>query len=268
MSTARPDGMLVQNGRGLVDWLTGTGFLTLNALCFFGALVTLIPWNIYSDPGDFWSADILIRWAFLLGFHALLVGTWSLIRNVILKDDNPVAQMTPTARQWHNARARNTASSIDFRAAPTHGPSAAAAATTLYAEEWARQSFEQTSDTFETREEPEADASPASASLGDLLADWDTSWPEPLVAQDTRQRAASINAEGQADSPPDVDILIGGTAPERTPGPLSAAARASGEDSAVDPELEWQWIEAAASAWLTRREHEPGATQPGGNLGH
>ena len=71
MSTVRPAGMLANNGRSLVDWFTGTGFLTLNALCFFGALVTLIPWNIYSNPGDFWSADSLIRWAFLLGFHAL-----------------------------------------------------------------------------------------------------------------------------------------------------------------------------------------------------
>lgn len=263
MSTARPAGVLVQSGRGLVDWLTGTGFLALNALCFFGALVTLIPWNIYSSPGDFWTADILVRWAFLLGFHALLVGTWSLIQNVILKDDNPVADMTPSARQWHVARVRNTSSTIDFRTGPVHSPSAAATASTLYAEEWARSQQQQVSRPtvaddagFDADDRHEAGA----AHLSDLLADWDTSWPEPVqkVAGDPAESPASPVEEMSIS---DADVLIETTAPTRAPGPLSVAARATSVNSPgapVDPELEWQWIEAAASSWLSRREHESG----------
>ncbi len=264
MSTARPAGVLVQSGRGLVEWLTGTGFLTLNALCFFGALVTLIPWNIYSSPGDFWSADILVRWAFLLGLHALLVGTWSLIQNVILRDDNPVATMTPAARQWHTARIRNTASSIDFRTGPAHSPAAAATASTLYAEAWARSQREQVSRSAavdDAGEVSEPVVRSEAVQVNDLLADWDTSWPEP-VQTPTPTRGEELIAPAEETPLDDVDILIESLAPERTPGPLSAAARATSVNSTgstVDPEMEWQWIEAAASSWLSRREHESGA---------
>ncbi len=257
MNTARPAGMLAHGGRSIVDWFTGTGLLAINALAFFGALVVLVPWNIYTSPGDFWTADLFIPWAFVLGFHALLVGVWALIRQVILKDDNPLSEMTPTARQWQAARAKTSASAINFRTAGSSNPAAASAAAALYAEEWRRQSvIEHEPGTQSSSRKAHSDQSPARpADIGDLLADWDTSWPESAEGIDS--------VPSREDSEPDSPAITADTysdllaEPTRTPGPLSAAARAaSSEERTVDPELEWQWIEAAASAWLSNRESQ------------
>src|SRR5680860_281336 len=113
MNTVRPAGLLANGSRNLVDWLTGTGFLMLHATFFFVALVVLVPWNVYSSPGDFWVAEPLIRWAFLLAFHALLVGVWSLIHNVILKDEESEQHFSPTSRTWQRAQAQ--ANPVKFR---------------------------------------------------------------------------------------------------------------------------------------------------------
>ncbi|MGE3797311.1 MAG: hypothetical protein AB7G88_05675 [Thermomicrobiales bacterium] len=272
MSTVRQTRMLAHNGRNLVDWLTGTGLLTLNALFFFGALVVLVPWNVYSSPGNFWSADTLIPWAFLLGFHALLVGTWNLIRNVILKDTNPVAEMTPTARQWHSARARSMASAIDFRSRPVHG-GAADTASTLYAEEWARQNHNHANNpSFDAEPMPVEPPSPqqdALSGMNDLLADWDTSWPDPLdsVGKTTPHVSASPAPTNEGEMPVAGQMIT--ERASRSPGPLTAAARASsGGDPNVDPELEWQWLEAAATAWLSRREQDASISGSDGTARH
>ncbi len=258
MNTARTTGLLAHGSRSIVDWFTGTGFLTVNALAFFTALVVLVPWNVYSSPGDFWTAGILVRWAFLLGFHALLVGVWSLIRNVILKDDNPMAQMSPTERQWQAARVRASGSTISFRTPPNTNPVVTSTASALLAEEWARQWVDDNDNPGNDDDEPEPQEpqSAGSVDISGLLADWDTSWPEPHQAAeppaqeqpgDSKPASAGTDIESPSAFPP----------PDRVPGPLTAAARAGsskGEGEDVDPELEWQWIEAAATSWLTRRE--------------
>ncbi|MCC6943217.1 MAG: hypothetical protein IT335_01495 [Thermomicrobiales bacterium] len=258
MNTARPAGVLAHGGRGLFDWLTGTGFLALNALAFFVGLVILVPWNIYSSPGDFWTADLFIPWAFLLGFHALLVSVWALIRHVILKDDNPLSSMPASARQWQAARAYQSSSSIDFRTPSTPNPAATSAASALYAEEWSRQTIIE-----HTPAPPPSQPTPPSPSLNmeALLADWDTSWPDP---DDVVTAAEPVEAAVEPESavPDEEASVLQETVVARTPGPLAAAARAaSQDDSGIDPELEWQWIEAAASAWLTRRESQTAEQQ-------
>jgi hypothetical protein len=259
MQSARSSGLLAHGSRSIVDWFTGTGFLTVHATAFFVALVTLIPWNVYSSPGDFWSADLLVRWAFLVGFHALLVAVWSLIRHVVLADDRPEAAMTPTERTWHSARARSAAGGISFRTAAGPNPAAAQSADALIAEEWARQQ--------RTAVLPEPEPSPASdPAETSILDDWDMSWPELAASGDDDTLAqvwppppepAEPATEAEPAQPPAATADPG--PPPRASGPLAAAARA-GEPAAagepVDPELEWRWIEAAASAWLTRKERE------------
>lgn len=259
MNTARTTGLLAHGSRSFVDWFTGTGFLTVNALAFFTALVVLIPWNVYSSPGDFWTAGILVRWAFLLGFHALLVGVWSLIRNVILKDDNPMAQMTPTDRQWQAARMRASGSTISFHTPPSTNPVVTSTASALLAEEWARQWVDGNGSPAEREEapSPEEAQNAGSVDISELLADWDTSWPEPHQTDDA-QEIHPVESPQPEDAHPGPDGRPSFRPPERIPGPLTAAARAAAqapdEEAGVDPDLEWQWIEAAATSWLSRRE--------------
>jgi hypothetical protein len=249
MNTARPTGMLAHGSRNFVDWLTGTGFLMLHATCFFVALVVLIPWNLYTDPGDFWAADPLIRWAFLLAFHALLVGVWSLIRNVILKEDAPNEEISPAARSWQTAR--STSTPVNFRTSGPANTTAATTASALLAEEWARQWL------VDTGEEvvPNGGAEANGTSWGSYRnATEPVEWPQPPSP------SVSLADEEEVDEPEEAGIELS-SEQARTPGPLGAAARASGGDAsetdeAVDPELEWRWIEAAASAWLTRKERE------------
>ena len=243
MNTARTSGAVASSGRTLVDWLTGTGFLMLHATCFFVALVVLIPWNLYTDPGDFWAADPLIRWAFLLAFHALLVGVWSLIRNVILKEDVDTEPLAPANRTWETARVPSKP--VNFQTASPPGSAAATTASALLAEEWARQWL------VDSGEEVASNGKPGSnGASGDVqrAATAPVEWPKPPEVTVT---SIEEDTEPQIESP---------VQRPRTDGPLGAAARATNDvtesDDAVDPELEWRWIEAAASAWLTRKERE------------
>jgi len=262
MNTIRPSGVLAHSSRGLAEWLTGAGFLMIHATSFFVALVVLIPWNLYTDPGDFWAADPLIRWAFLLAFHALLVGVWSLIRNVIFKVDSSNDISTPVNRAWQSARAVSTP--VNFRTSNQPGSAAANAASALWAEERARQWH------IDSGEDIPPGRTPGSNGTGwgdQVTAAAPVEWPTPPAAsappmqQDEEAETAS-HRETTAEKP-------------RTSGPLGAAARATTETSdnnnLVDPELEWRWIEAAASAWLTRKERESytgGQHPPPGHTGN
>lgn len=262
MNSIRPSGVLAHSSRGLADWLTGTGFLMLHATSFFVALVVLIPWNLYTEPGDFWSADPLIRWAFLLAFHALLVGVWSLIRNVILKEDFSDDVSSTGARTWQSARAVSTP--VNFRTSSQPGSAAANAASALWAEEQARQ----------LHIDSGGDIPPgrASGSNGTGWGDHVTvaapvEWPTPPPAS-----TPPMHQDEEAETEPHLEATA---EKPRTAGPLGAAARAttetSDENDAVDPELEWRWIEAAASAWLTRKERESytgGQPPPPGHAGN
>jgi hypothetical protein len=239
MSMTRSTGVLASGSRNLFDWLTGTGFLIIHASAFFLALIILIPWNLYSKPADFWVAAPLVRWAFLLAFHGLLVGVWTLARNVILDvdADNPVDEH----RSWVEARAK-TRQTTFHRVLPAE-PRPASQASTLMAEEWARQWLDEPlspSDGFDS-----------STLLRDgWVAESETDEWEPR--KDTAHRAGV--PEGFASDRG--DNLIQEQEPARSPGPLTAAARAARTSEPVDPEIEWRWVEAAATAWLSRQERD------------
>jgi len=247
MNSVRATGVLASNSRSLVDWLTGAGFLMLHATGFFVALVILIPWNLYTDPGDFWAADPLIRWAFLLAFHALLVGVWSLIRTVILKEADDSEDSFPAARSWQSARATSTP--VNFRTSRHPNEVAESTASALLAEEWARQWLVDSGEEITPAHYPESNGS---AWAGHGTATAPLEWPLPPAAS-----SSLPGEEEDAEAGPHVANLV---ETPRTAGPLGAAARASndasGTSDTLDPELEWRWIEAAASAWLTRKERE------------
>ena len=107
MSAIEQRQTLPAQSRDILNWITGTGLLVVNAALFFAALVIMIPWNLYSDPGDLWVADPLRKWAFVLAFHALVVG--ALVagsvsprrRHVFLEELDRERQMVHSASSSH-----------------------------------------------------------------------------------------------------------------------------------------------------------------------
>jgi hypothetical protein len=248
MAYARHSQFRAPNGRTIFDWFTGTGFLAVDAGAFFVALMVLLPWNLYSSPGDLWVAQPLRTWAFILTFHALVVGAIALARGIIGSPEPEIA--VPTA----GLRAGSSWSAPQAPAQPNRQ-----VASTLLAQEWARrwldedraevaEMMQQSEEISVRRSRPSVD--PMSTAPTEF-----TPWPEAPTPR------SSIDAEAiladwldeQAS-----EFVAGPTEVD----PLKSAARVRQAESTaepptgppLDPELEWKWVEAAASAWLSKRD--------------
>src|SRR5690348_7513193 len=126
MAYARHSQFRAPSGRTIFDWFTGTGFLAVDAGAFFVALMVLLPWNLYRSPGDLWVAQPLRTWAFMLTFHALVVGAIALARGIVR---SPEPELTAPAP---GLRASSSWSSPQPQAAPADRQTAS----TLIAREW------------------------------------------------------------------------------------------------------------------------------------
>lgn len=279
MHTTNP---LVAWGRQLLAWLTGTGFLTLHAAAFFISLVVLIPWNLYRSPGDFWVADPLRTWAFLLAFHAVVVGAitlaWGIVKAPSTPAEPPATGPMATWKSRASLNGRSSTVTVSAQARP--------ASSSGRAEEWARRWLDETAPrdpmapgysrgpvaSWALGNGHQLDASgtvvPGSTGLTpgyiDLDPDghdpsaqsWRTvEWPPPPPDEPRATEEAPAVAEEDVQIGQDVSTQLD---------PLRAAASMNWENEGddIDAELEWQWIEAAASAWLSRR------TEPGAVNGH
>lgn len=249
MAHARYSQFRAPNGRTVFDWFTGTGFLAADAGAFFIALMILLPWNLYRSPGDLWVADPLRAWAFILTFHALVVGAIALARGIVrTPESEPAAPRT-------GLRASSSWS------APQSQEPNRQTASTLLAREWARRWLEddraevaemvQQSEDISTRH-TRMEVDPMTKGASEF-----TPWPDAPAPR------ASIDAEAILADWLDEQASEYVPAPAESIDPLRSAARAhSTEPSAdtgteLDPELEWKWVEAAASAWLSKREVSP-----------
>ncbi len=246
MAYVRHNQFRAPNGRTIFDWFTGTGFLSVDAGAFFVALMVLLPWNLYHSPGDLWVAQPLRTWAFVLTFHALIVGAIALAKGIA---GSPEPERTPTSPRL---RASSTWSS------PTPTASNQQTASTLIAQEWARRWLEddqaEIAGMMRQSEEISTRASHEPIASTPRWSSEATPWPdapaprssidaEAILADWLDEQASEYVAPASAD----VD-------------PLKSAASVrteTGNESALDPELEWKWVEAAASAWLSRHEGAP-----------
>lgn len=257
MDASRSTHLIAVGGRSFVSWLTGTGFLMLHGALFFLSLSILIPWNLYSDPGDFWVADPLRKWAFLLAFHALLVGAWSVAQHLILSDDDDSTDSFPMAPSWgrSNSKSSPAATSEIFRGAsqPT--------ASSLLAEEWARRWLESDSDE-QSGSPPTHESVPAAAysqfpatPRGNQNGKVRQRWPD---APDPHQaRTSRLNDRVKSDHLSKPATEHGSSKNEVDPLRTTAGSSSSSEfDHEDELDGDWRWIEAAANAWLSRREQE------------
>jgi hypothetical protein len=238
------------SGRTIFDWFAGTGFLAIDAGAFFVALMVLLPWNLYRSPGDLWVAQPLRTWAFILTFHALAVGAIALARGIVRSPEPEVA--APRT----GLRASSSWSSPQPQAQPIDRQTAS----TLLAREWARRWLDE--DRAEAAEmvQQSEEISLRRGQVGSDPVAMETAevtpWPEPPAPRTSIDAEAILvdwldeQASEYIPAPTDVD-------------PLKSAARAhatepvAGSGDTLDPELEWKWVEAAASAWLSKRDIVP-----------
>jgi len=249
MAYARHNQFHAPSGRTIFDWFTGAGFLSIDAGAFFVALMVLLPWNLYRSPGDLWVAQPLRTWAFILTFHALVVGAIALARGIVRSPEPAAAAPPPGPR---------ASSSWSTPASPAVNRQPAS---TLLAQEWARRWLEddraEVEDMLQQSEEISGRKSPGAADPMHRRPAEMVLWPEAPAPR------ASIDAEAiladwldtQASeyvtpAPVDVDPL-------RAAARVRPAGQTTGSEPELDPELEWKWVEAAASAWLSRHEVAP-----------
>jgi hypothetical protein len=254
MAYARQSQFRAPNGRTIFDWLTGTGFLAVDAGAFFVALMVLLPWNLYSSPGDLWVAQPLRTWAFILTFHALVVGAIALARGIVRSPQPETVAPSPGLRassSW---------------SAPQAAQPSRQTASTLLAQEWARRWIEddraevagmvqQSEDISSRRADPSGD--PMTGGRSEF-----TPWP------DAPAQRSSIDAEAILADWLDEQASEYVPAPREEVDPLRSAARARSTDvteTELDSELEWKWVEAAASAWLSKRDLSNGHDESNGH---
>ena len=245
MAYARNSQFRAPSGRTIFDWITGTGFLAVDAGAFFVALMVLLPWNLYSSPGDLWVAQPLRSWAFILTFHALLVGAIALARGIV---------RSPEPEMLVPQRGLRTSSSWSAPTQTTPQPTRATAST-LLAQEWARRWLEDDkAEAAEMVQQSEKISARRAGVAVDPTAPVEiTPWPEA-----PEPRAQSLDAEAiLADWLDEQASEYVDPAPEQVD-PLRSAARVTqNEPIELEPELEWKWVEAAASAWLSKRDVSP-----------
>lgn len=249
MAYARHSQFRAPNGRTILDWLTGTGFLAVDAGAFFVALMVLLPWNLYRSPGDLWVAQPLRTWAFLLTFHALVVGAIALARGIVRSPEAEVATPQTGLRATSSWSTSQPQSQVDRQTAST-----------LLAREWARRWLEDDrAEAAEMMQQSEEISERRNRAASDPLA-MDTTeitpWPEapaPRTSIDAEAILADwLDEQASEYAPPPAEV-----------DPLKSAARVgttdlpAGTADALDSELEWKWVEAAASAWLSKRDVSP-----------
>lgn len=246
MAYARHNSLRAPNARTIFDWFTGTGFLSVDAGAFFVALMVLLPWNLYRSPGDLWVAQPLRTWAFLLTFHALVVGAIALARGIVRSSEPEVESPRVELRassDWSSPRVQRTDQHT---------------ASTLLAQEWARRWLDEDrteaaelirqSDDRPPRHSRET-VDPVTSSRAFV-----TPWP------DAPEPRRSIDAEAILADWLDEQASEYITPVSHEVDPLRAVAQAQAsnaeveENGALDPELEWKWVEAAASAWLSKHD--------------
>lgn len=249
MAYARHSQFRAPSGRTIFDWFTGTGFLAVDAGAFFVALMVLLPWNLYRSPGDLWVAQPLRTWAFVLTFHALVVGAIALARGIVRTPDPEVAAPRAGLRASSSWSApQSQPQDVDRQTASS-----------LLAREWARRWLEDDhAEAAEMMQQPEEISSRRARAADPMTmgATEVTPWPDAPAAR------ASIDAEAILADWLDEQASEYVPAPAEVD-PLKSAAGVRTPDATaepgttLDPELEWKWVEAAASAWLSKREISP-----------
>jgi hypothetical protein len=249
MAYARHAQLRAPSGRTIFDWFAGTGFLAVDAGAFFVALMVLLPWNLYRSPGDLWVAQPLRTWVFILTFHALVVGAIALARGIVRSPEPEIAA----------PRAGLRASSSWSAPQPHPQPVDRQTASTLLAREWARRWLEDDRAEVADMVQQSEDMSTRRARVTEPVtmdAAEATPWPDAPPAR-TSIDAEAILADWLDEQASEYAPPPAGVDPLKSAARVGSHEPAAGEEESLDPELEWKWVEAAATAWLSKRDIAP-----------
>jgi hypothetical protein len=248
--------LLEQLNQRSVRWLLGAGFLSLHLTVFGITLLTALTWNLIADPADLSMMEPFRYWGTAAIIHTILLGG-GLIAWKLLRMDQPAKPRFVIPSQAPIARRPVSSGPSNWQAAWNRGVVSAARANTA-ARKWAAT----------TVRRPEESAPPSDAETG---------WPEqPAIFRTAVEQANTAPVDvGEAtwpDSAPLSTTLAGTgnanpvdkvvTVDHREKVDNTDDQAKSWIDSFVesrsskDKEHRWSWVEAAAAAWLNRREVE------------
>jgi hypothetical protein len=217
------DLLLEQFNRRITGWVLGTGLLAFHAGVFFLMMTGLIFWNVYDNPKDFWTGDLLKRWGAVLILHAVVTvaGTvgWRLLRSADIQEARQ--------EQW--------------AAIPRHAPVVDGSWRALESG---------------TPVEPQPYIPPSEPDLPKLSAAQRFRMNAARRVAAMRGKADEVSPTAAASWPepparrdPEADDLIRqfGTGESETRDAEFSKERRPGQ-------TRWSWVEAAATNWLTKKE--------------
>jgi hypothetical protein len=238
-------------------WALGPGLLSFHLTLFGLAFLATLTWNLIADPADLGMIDLFRYWGVLAVVHTILVGGWMIgWRLLRLGEPEPRRFTIPAAAlpQLRSNQSRTPAWQTAWNRS-----NAAASRVNTTARRWAGAPSRRA----------ETQAPPRDAATG---------WPEqpPIFreavagAETTEPPAVDVGAATWPDSAPLSTTLSGSAASNPADELVSVDHRdEEGEDDQArawvdgfvesrskDKDQRWSWVEAAAAAWLNRREVE------------
>jgi hypothetical protein len=240
-------------------WVLGPGFLSCHLTTFTLSFLALLTWNLIADPADLRMIEPFRYWGVIVVFHIILLGGGMIGWKLLRMGETEPRRFTIPAYQLPQLRA-NTTRTPHWQNAWT----ASAGRVNATARRWTGAASRQP-------EPPQPAPAPA--------RDAETGWPEvpamfrsaavesntteapPVdVGAATWPGSAPLSttlANGGSSNPADEVVSVDHRAAEEAEeDPAKSWIDGFVESRSKDKDQRWSWVEAAAAAWLNRREVE------------
>jgi hypothetical protein len=239
-------------------WLLGPGFLSVHLAAFGLTFLTALTWNLIADPADLWMIEPFRIWGIVAVVHTVLLGGGLIVWKALNMGQPETRRFTVPALEAPRPRPE-PARMANWQAAWSRGVESAARVTSP-ARRWA------------SPQNRRAESAPPAR-------DAQTGWPEqPVIfratATDAQSTESPVTDVGEATWPGSAPLstkLSGQPTSNPADEVVSVDHRDAGdaaddgartwidgfiESRSKDKEHRWSWVEAAAAAWLNRREVE------------
>jgi hypothetical protein len=238
-------------------WALGPGLLSFHLTLFSLAFLTTLTWNLIADPADLGMIEPFRYWGVIAVVHTILVGGWMIGWKLLRLGEPEARRFTVPAAALPQLRA-DPSRTPAWQAAWNRSNAAASRVNTT-ARRWAAAPARRA----------EAPTPPRDAATG---------WPEqPPIFREAaagpeaaESPAVDVGAATWPDSAPLSTTLSASAAPSPADELVSVDHRdEEGDDDQAkswidgfvesrskDKDQRWSWVEAAAAAWLNRREVE------------
>jgi hypothetical protein len=229
-------------------WVLGAGFLSLHLAVFTVCLLTALTWNLTVDPADLWMIEPFWYWGAFAAAHTILLGGGLILWKVLGRDTASTRRFRIPESISSRPRVRPQAERASAWQAAWARPMESVARVNATARRW----------TSGSAREDEPRPQPQRTGGG---------WPEqPLITHDVTPDVGG--ATWPASAPLSTTLASGGAVSNPADEVVSVDHRGATDDHtktwidsfiesrAKDKENRWSWVEAAAAAWLNKREVE------------